>query len=229
MGSKFELTLLSSHGQGHTVMKNWEPLVLGPAFAMDTMNGFLCWNICEFQSSRLVYKPSNQVQFHLQILHPKLILRQFLFQVDIQSVPWNLWWLYGRYDHCNIHFGCVQQSFPQFLALYLWKAWDRHRLEMYEDKLQKPVYALEQSRNIYKKIDKITGINLFRSHGLLFSWFFIEDISIHNFGINFTWWETIKSALFVSCCEYRWIYKQNESKCYNSWSYLNDDAPRQDY
>ena len=38
-------TLLSSHGHGHTVMKNCEPFVLGPAFAIDSINGFLCYKI----------------------------------------------------------------------------------------------------------------------------------------------------------------------------------------
>ena len=47
-------------------------------------------------------------------------------------------------------------------------------------------------------------------HCFLFCWFFVEDISIHNFSINFTWWKTIKSTLFVSCCEYRWIYKSQK-------------------
>jgi len=31
-----------SQGQGTKVMKNWEPFVLGPAFAMDNKNGTSC-------------------------------------------------------------------------------------------------------------------------------------------------------------------------------------------
>ena len=30
---------MSSQGVGHTVMKNWDPFVLGPAFAMLTVYG----------------------------------------------------------------------------------------------------------------------------------------------------------------------------------------------
>lgn len=32
----------SNHGQGTVVMKNWEPLVLGPALAMDSWPGLVC-------------------------------------------------------------------------------------------------------------------------------------------------------------------------------------------
>ncbi len=36
--------LLSSQGVAMKVQKNWEPFVLGPALAMDSMKGFVCFS-----------------------------------------------------------------------------------------------------------------------------------------------------------------------------------------
>ena len=46
--------------------------------------------------------------------------------------------------------------------------------------------GLSSLEKVITKYNKMTGTNLFCSHGFFFCWFFVEDISIHNFGINFT-------------------------------------------
>jgi hypothetical protein len=45
--------LLSSHGVGTVVMKNWEPFVPGPALAIETVNGRSCRKLREKGRTKL--------------------------------------------------------------------------------------------------------------------------------------------------------------------------------
>lgn len=55
--------LLSNHGVATVVIKNWEPFVLGPAFAIETVNGLSCLKLYERKQKIITLK------FHLNKNH----------------------------------------------------------------------------------------------------------------------------------------------------------------
>ena len=73
--------LPSNHGQGTNVIKNWDPLVLGPALAIERRYGYVC----------LILKFSSGTWLH------KLICHQCHYDWwNLPLEPWNQEWPCGR-------------------------------------------------------------------------------------------------------------------------------------
>ena len=52
--------LLSNHGVATVVIKNWEPLVFGPALAIESVNGLSCLKL-QYDQESCHYKPIRDI------------------------------------------------------------------------------------------------------------------------------------------------------------------------